>query len=717
MALPGGHIEPLMEIRLFDPGQGDPVVTDHGFSFFDSLFDSNKIGRSSRDAKNIELLEWLDGIGLTNRGFFLPQDTFLVDWDILGGSWAERKPATGRYRNTRLNQYDSSSDLQWGIRKRTYLKANPAGVLTLALPDTPPDWDVATVEPFVRFELGSGLARVAIQLGKDGKCFLLRWDRDLWDWVYARDLPSPAKGSGYSDSDEVFIGYRVKRGQFLVSTDFGREWVPWGTPESVFIPGAKPILRGAGGEIDFGLHKLWEYTGKWRRDGVPTLTSTFFGSALIDGRYDAPPGSSVTFTDVSDTLAALAGYEATLTPNADGEGPVLYWTVLGYLTQATAGSASYTTPWTGTAPTNGRCAECRVHKPQSLKEATCSLRIKLAPGTTPLTALRRRKLQVRLGYRTWDAFGASTDHWWTVFTGYVGTNEISQDSFGNGWQTLEASASSKWTRPTWWPTDVKPLGGMLLNDALDFIVKSEGVSDADLPNYRSWHALGNSFRLDPGSPEEPFELLRPGEEKWATAERLAGYPEMELGVDDVGKLFTLRKNPLGVPAVTGVIHDYHTSGSASTDLEKLAESVRNRTDYDRSGTAVMTSARSQVDGSAVRAYAVDRTAETDTTSERFCPWREGEQEEVNDPCGPGMLVYKTGERAYDLFPLKMEPDVNGFLNLGVGRRDEIRFHGAADQALPDNTKAVVMTAEHTVLVDLESGASTLETVLGLYKEP
>jgi hypothetical protein len=726
MALLGGRIQPLIDLRLLDAGEGDPVVTDRGFSWYDILANSYGLGKPSRNTRRVPLLEWLPGIGLSCRTFFVAQDTLLVNWTTSGGLWYQSKPGSGRYRNTRLYQQDTGATVQWSATSRSSQRQNPSFAVLLTPSDMPPDYDTTTVEPFVRVEFGSGAYRFGVKLDKDGRCYLEQFDLTVNDWQHVMDLPAPPKAAGLSDGEQLLIGVRCKRGQVGVSVDWGQTHTWYGTPGTIAIPGAPATVRGAGGAIDFLLGELREYTATWDSPRQPTLTSSILGSALVDGWYEAPPGSSLTFTDTSDTLAALAGYRATFTVNPDGQGPVLYSTTFRYLTQSVVGAATYTTPWTGAVNSgHGRATEVRIRKPESLRESTCTVRIKLNSGDTPITALRRRKLQVRLGYRVYTDPTDDTvyaDHWWTAFTGYTGLPEFEQGEFGGCWMTVTATAAAHWTKTEWWPTDVRPLGGRPVNDAADVVLESEGISGLNLPLYRNWDPLGDAFILDTGTPEEPFELIRPTEDKWTTLERLFSYPELELGIDDEAVLFTLQRNPDGTPATTGVFHDYHASGADSVDLEKMLQEAKNRLDYDQSGTAVMISARSQADGTAIRVYAVDTYAEDKAAAgdDRFCPWREAGpdgQQEISDPCNAAMLIYKVGQAAYRLFPLKWEPELVAFLNLNVGRRDTIRVHGTADQALPDTTECVVMTADHLVKVELDGTSCSLDSSFGLFWTP
>lgn len=716
-----GHVEPLLKILVYDAGQADPVVTDRGYVFHDILANSYLLGQSSLGSGGFPDLIFYPEIGLTNHVELRAKDTLALDWTLSpnAGSWSQWRPDTGRYRTFRLVMYNTGNDLfDFSATSRTFLPPNPSFVVSLWTSDTPADYPSDTHEPAVQIEFGAAHCRFSVRLEKNGRYLLLKWDPALNDWAWARDLTCPPKGRGVGDNDELFIWFRCLRGKIGVSAGGGvYEW--FGKPGQYDVPSGKVTVRGRGVEVGFGLHDLVPTEGVWRSPPQPTLTSSLFGSALITGRYDQPPGTDVQFADVSDTVAALAQYEALLTPASDGSCPVLYSTTLRYLANFDVPTLDTTEPWTGEAPTNGRAVGARISGPPDLKGATCSIRIKLNPGDVPLSALRRRKIEVWRKLRIYTDEEAFTDTDWVQrFTGYVRHKRTSQSAYGDGWQTLELGAMDHWTRPEWWPTDILPLGGMVLNDALDYVLGTEGVEGANLPNYRGWHILGDLFRLDPGLAEEPFELLRPGERKAATMDRIVGYAGMELGIDNEGKLFTLVKCPSGVPATTGVSHDYHASGN--NDLLQLAEDVEQEVDYDQSSTAVYMSGRSQVDGGAMVTYAVDLTAEQDRSSDRFCPWREGGpdgQEEVQDPCSIGMLAFRTAAKAYDLFPIKWEPNVGAYLNPDMSRRDEILLYGCEDQDVPDGTRHVVVALEEDFQVPLDGGPNTLKIEMGLFRMP
>lgn len=687
---------PLASIRLFEKGQGDPVVTDHGFAWYDSVAETWQYGTFSRDTSGKLTLEYLPEVGIVCRPFLVLQDTRLANYATSGGSWEECKPATGTPRKWRLIQVDTSVGIQWSATSSFPLLADPHVAFSLIFVDGPADWDEDAYPRFVRVEFGGGLW--AIQFSQADGTQLVRWASGQWQAVM--DVPEPT-GYSHGENDERLILLRCLRGRIGVSTDFGRSY-RWhgsadGTP--LTVESGAYTVRGQGGMCVFGLHQLRYYSGTYTSPPRNTFQQRLVGAgAMVTGRASVPTGTTVIFADVSTPAAATAQYRATLTPVAVAgvpftfyRTPELYAALLEYPVVTGGGTGFYTTPW------DGAIQSVRISKPYELDTGSAAVRIRKEAGEQLVWASGRfPKVQILLG----EASESGAESWWTAFTGYVSAIRCRAEEYGESDLSLEVeNLSHHFKRTEWTKQTSRPLGGRTLNQALDLVLQSEGL-DA---SYRAWHALGDTVTLPQGSPEDPFEWPKPGERKWATLARLAGYWGLEIGVTDSGGLFTAPKE-FYQPWVSRV-----WEADPATDLKALVRGVTFGLDCNESATAALVEGTAE-SGEQLLAWAVDGAAEGNPASARFCPWREVVQEELSATVAPGMLIARAQALARELFSLKLEPDLTLPVDLSVSRREQVRITGLK-VGIADWDRFVVLSLEH--VYEADPSFARLSTTAGL----
>lgn len=687
---------PYASIRLYDAGQGDPVVTDHGFGWYDLLIpDSNRpgpFGASNRDARGFPFLELLPEVGLVCRPFSVPQHTRADQYLFSGGEWDEDRPGTEAPRVSRLSQNDTTPGVIYSATSKFNLPKNPSVIFTFELPDTPADWDAETLPPFVQVEFGQG--KWAIYFGKSGG-HLLRKVNGVW--AVEVDLPAPPQTVYEERQDVTRVWVRCLRGKIGVSTDDGRSYV-WGEnadKSAITVPGSPLTLTGQGGAVTFGLWQIVYFTGVYTSATRNTFRSRVSAVPTFTPRKLEPTGTEVTFADLSSPPLGMAQYAATLTPKATPGSPFTFYhtpelhaVTFSYPVVATPGSGDYTTPW------DNYLLGLEVTQPYELAAGCCRFWAEVPFDAEPLGGCRWRRVEVLAGFtQADDAPDVSTQ-----FVGYISSPDPKRPDFGRVRLDLRAeNASIRFRRAKWNVLDCIPLGDRTLNAALDHVLASEGLNGS----YRSWHAWGDVL-LPAGTPEDPFELLQPDECKWETLVRLAGYRGLEIGITKDGTFVTVPRQ-----FVSATTHTYSCTGD--TLLTGIGD-LTNPTDHSESVTAVLVTGKAE-NGSALLAWAVDAEAEGVTSSERFSPWRETRQEQVSGVCDPGILVSRAQALAYEGFAQKIEPELSVPLTLDVSRRDRVIVNGGAGQGIPDGTAHVVLTLKW----EMESAGdlARLRTVAGL----
>jgi hypothetical protein len=692
MSVTDDRMLPLASVRLYEAGQGDPLVLDHGFGWYDVLKESAATGTYGRDAQGQPLLEYLPGVGLVCRPFLNLADTRKSHYSTLGGTWEEQRPATGSPRAYRLCQIDTTAGLQWSATSLFSLPASPSVAFTLLFADSPPDWDTAAYPQYVRLELGREWA-LEFRPGTGGA--LLRKIDGAYQAVL--ELPNPV-----GSLDESLIFLRCLRGKIGVSCDFGRSyaWLESLDGSAISMPAGRLTLRGQGGQAVFGLHPLRYYAGTYDSPTRSTFTSRVAATPALAPRATVPGGTGVALSDRSDSFNGIAQWRATLTPAASGSFPFAFYTTpelytvtfrYPVTTALATGLGAYTTPW------DGELRSVEVDKPLELDTATASVRIRKDAATQLVWRSGRwPKVQIRLG----EAAADGSERWWTVFTGYIRTIEASASGYGEAeiaWTADNVSIRLK--RAEWTRLDAVPLGGQTLNEALDQVLASEGLN----ASYRSWHEIGDRFLLPYGRAEEPFEWPRAGERKWETLQRLAGYAGLEVVPADDGTLLSGPKR-WAEPWLRG-----GWEAVPATDLKALVQDVRYCLDSAEAATAVLVDGQGP-GGEALLAWAVDGAAEGNLLSERLCPWRETVQETLPGTATPGMLLARVQALAGEQFSLKLEPELTAPVNLDVARRDRVRVAGTT-VGIADTDEFVVLSLRHHYEADPSFGRLT--TTAGL----
>ncbi|MGV3723019.1 MAG: hypothetical protein ACO1SX_19135, partial [Actinomycetota bacterium] len=675
----------------------DPIVIDPGLIWYDVIgSDGFLAGLPEVNASGLPLTQYIEGVGLCSRAFMFPQDSRLSHGTDDGGSWEEREIATGRAAY-RMNQTDSANSLtswSWTFNSQAH-PANPQFAFSLILPDTPTDWDFDTYPPFVRVEVGESYG---VEFNKDGTS-LVRYLADAWRWV--ADLPTPPRGAGFTDGEEIWLWFRVLEGQVAVSFDYGRSYALYSPPgEAVVIPAGHVVLRGRGGCVTGGLHQLKTFEGDWDSPGKNlerlriTATETFEGS-----RYSG----SVAFTDLGNPLARQAQYRATLSP-VPISGTLWDWYSSPVLravqvriapTVQTIGS-DYTTPF------DDDLVSIRISKPVALSGTTATVVFHVpAHEENSLEGYRWRKVELITGYHLSDG----TDEVYTSLVGYVEEWSAEWSDELELWTVTWkiANASARFRRNPWGPFRQVCLAGQTPNAAADEILYWHGLNSS----YRDWHAAGSGGVIDPGAPESPCELTNPTELPWETLERIFAERFLEVGVADDGTFFTLPKDYAG----GSVTMTYHGGDPDGGDDERNRPSrISRRTDYKESFTAALVYGV-DANGQFVFATAYDSEAETNVASARFSQWRECVLKEIPGTPHGAYLVGHCQALAQERFPLHAEADLVVPVDPRRSRRERVALYGYGGGDIPDGTEFVILTLEHTW--EAGKGLTALSTQAGL----
>ncbi|MDO8604894.1 MAG: hypothetical protein Q7R40_00020, partial [Phaeospirillum sp.] len=623
---------PVAHVRLYADGSDDAIVLDRGTCRYDLVGAGGRGGQVSGtisvDANKVPKLRFIPDVGLTCREYYTPRDTLLANYTPTGGSWEQRKPATGSPRPYFLTQYSAAADVVWEAESTFTFPADPSFAVVFDLADTPGDHDATTYPPYVRIEFGN--AAWALEYSKVYGARLLQMVSGAW--VAIADL-SELSGLGNADGGELLILLRVLRGRIHVSHDRGRSYASWGNPDgtAISIPAHKITLRGQGGQVVFGLHQLQYVTGVFTSPTRNTLTSrAITATPTISGKVYEPSGTSTGFADASSPLVGTAGYTATLTPStATGppgwsmhRTPEVYAVFFSYPVVTLPALGYYTTPW------DGEILQVEVDKPYELDGATATVTIQKDAATQfDWPYGRFPKAQLRLGELAENGTGVT---WYTSFTGYIAEPRVEQQGYGQAKLTLKLENASLRLRDAQWTDfDSVPLGGQTLNAALDDILYSEAIPQYFY--YRDWYFNGDVFLLPAGLAEDPFEWPQRGESKWETAQRLAGYAGLELAVRDDGTLTTVVRNSF----FASIVHTFEATATGELNYGLQAMSVSRN---DRESATLILVQGNDVTGAVMYAYAIDSVAELVPANGRFCAFRRIVQEEVQGTTTLGMLL-------------------------------------------------------------------------------
>jgi len=673
---------PYALVEVYKPAHGDPVLIDPGLAWYDVLASSFGSGLPSVNSSGIAYLEQVEGIGVCCRPFLVTQDTRLSHFTRTGGSWEEERFSAGGARGYRVTQYDSSSTVTSWSATSTYSAPTDAQyAFSLVLPDTPSDWDFTTYPPFIRIELG---ASYGVQFTKDGS-YLMRFVSGAWRVV--ADIPSPPKGEGWTDAAEVWVYVRVLRSQVCVSTDLGRTYTRY-TPSdgAATIPGGKIVLRGRGGSCTFGIHQLKAFAGTWDSQAKPLERSRVAATVTFTGsRYDEN-GGTVAFTDLGTPTARLAQYRATLTPPTATPGAAFSWYFTPVL-YAVNYRIAPTVQAGGTDPPEalpGDLLSVRIVKPLALDgtSATISFAANAYDNNTK-KYYRWRKVRIYVGYHLSDG----TDETYGPYYFYVAdqttswSEELSQVIVT--WNLLNISARFK--RDPWSPFRQVALCGQTPNAAAVEILTWQGLNSS----YFSGHSAAATGLIPLGMAEEPCELTTAQEMPWETLRRIQKERFLELAITDAGVITPVPLNYVSA-TVDHVLRS--TAPSTGEDERNTSKSLSTRTDYKESCTSVLVYCKDE-SGNMVFSGAVDSTAETDATNERFSGWRETRLLELNGTASAGYLLGHAQALAQEGFALKDEADFSIPVDPRHSRRERWALYGFQGQGIVDGTEFVLLTQE------------------------
>jgi hypothetical protein len=676
-------IQYLASIRLYDPGQGDPVVTDHGMDWYDILAQSFALGVPSYAASGQAHLEYLPDVGLVCRPFLTLQDTRLAHYTFHNAAdWDEVRPAAGTPRHYRLFQQNTTANLFWYATSVFSLPTNPSVAFSFIFSETPSDQDNSLAPPFVRIELGGTTPTWGIEFNKTEGCRLMAYRGG--QWVDALQLQEPT-GLGFGDNEEKVVVIRVQRGKLCISTDWGKTYTQFGFPDGtpVTVPAGKWTLRGTGGMIAFGLQQIVYNTGTWTSSTRNTFTSRLLPVIpTFTPRKAEAGGSSVGLADLSNYPGGVAQYRATLTPGKQSgfpwdfyTSPELYSVLMSYPVVRSTPTLTWTTPW------DGELRDVHISKPAELDQGQMTWSVRAVPANPFTYGGRWRKVACTLTELHDD--GTTTAY--AAFVGYVKLPSAEQAEYGEMPLSFTAENASIRARRTEWNELVgtPPLGGLTVNQALDKCLDRIGLTAA----YRTWHVLGNAVLLPPGLAEDPFLWPKSGESVWQTMTDIASFAGLELFVDDFGVYTTLPKN--FVQPLVSKVWDL----APATDLKQLALSVKFSWDAGENTSSVLVKGQDPW-GHAVYGYAIDAAAEQDPTNVRFTPWRETFREEIPFPITPAMAVGRAQFLYQDQCVPKFYAEVEGLCDLSLSRRDRVQVLNSAVGISNANVFGI-LTLDHT----------------------
>lgn len=692
-----------VSIRVYDRGCGDRRVTQKYSGFYDVAEDFYKTALYDYTADGFPRLEFIEGIGLTCRAQLTPQDTRLSQYVLTpSASWYEVRPVDGRYRNYRIQQLNSSAGIQYSAVSFYTLPANPNVCIALLPLATPNDWDIAVYGvPYNRIEFGTSWA---IQIQAEGT-YLMAAVAGLWQ--VAQTLPSPT-----SDKlDEMYIYFRCKDGKIVISTDLGNSYKVFSAPDgsNITVPAGKLTLRGRGGMVSFGLFQLKEETGIVSLQPKDTGVYRVGPNPTFAPRYTGSVGS-VSVTNLATISSRSCQFAATITAGTSIGGPwTMYNSPVLHAVTTVFPALSVTTPNTYTTPWDTKVQNVEITKDMDIDSSTATLTLSIdALSPQSLRGYRWRRVQIVARYKNDDG---SFTAWTPIFTGHLRSITIASngDEFSRAaWTVTIDNVAIRFKRREWTVFDQVPLGNITANDAADFVmITSEGL-DA---GYRAWQAAGAYAIMPAGLPRDPFELVRPGEKKWTTLKRIFGYYNLEPAPMDDGTFATVVKQAYDSATSWTFYADRSGAGSA-VGIRQLVKSVNYGYDASQGATSVLVYGKLD-NGSMGSMWSTDDYAENDPTNERFSPWSDVVQEQLEGSPTIGLAVNRCQALGSEYLVAKLDANVGLPLHLGVGRRQKVVIHGLTGYGIPDGAEYGILTLKHSIRV--RAGLSELETSAGLRK--
>lgn len=685
---------------LFDPGQGDPVVSDYGFMWLDQLAGQDEApGRPDFDAAGLPLVEFIKGIGVCCAAFPVPKNTSLSQFTPSGGNWDTLIPGTGAPRVQFIEQYSTTAGVQWSATSTYSLPSEPDFVASFLIEDTPADWNATTFPPYVRLEWGGSAGRYGLHF-QNGKLHLMR--RLAGTWQSVKELKGSPKKSGQGNKEsESSVYVRCLRGRLCISTDFGKSYEIYQDPAGdLSIPPGTLTFRGQGGWAAFNLSQLQYFTGKYTSQPRGTAKNRLSPTVTLAPWASTPGTSSVTLADLGS--GSTAQYRATLTPANVGalvpfqfqRCPVLMAVTydIGVTTDPLTGGGTTTQPW------NHVLESISPEKPFELDGGSVSFQFKSDAFSLFTGNYRDRKLGVQLGHVREDG----TAEYFDAGVYYIEEVSLSREEWGRVPVTMRArSATAPYQDHKWNSLETRALGGMTANAAADYVLSRLGRGSA----YRSWHALGDSFVLDRGTPENPAFLLKKGSSAWDTLQEIFGAAGLEIGVTNSGLLATVPRH-----YVAPVVWIKYGADGAGLELRDRVATLSNRLNYSQNSTAVLVEGKGEGE-ELLLCYNVDGAAETQVTSGRFAPWRKLYTEEMQGALSGGTLQSRAAALMLELTPLKTEPELSVPVDIRMARRDQVTLYGCESVGIPEGAHFVILTIRHEYRA--ETALSELRTFVGL----
>ncbi len=677
MHVTDNRVLPLCSVRLYNSGDGDPLLISPAWGCYDILQEQAGQGIISRDAYGGELLEILPDVGLVCRPYLVMQHTQAAYWAVSGGTWEELRPYAGGTRVTRLCQVDVTANAAWQAVSNYSLPQNPSFALSLNVADAPSDQNDAVSVSYIRFEFGGGWA---IEQHPSEGVRVLQWSPASGLWLPVLDLSSPGGPFGEKlDEDWFFV--RCLRGRIFVSTDYGKSYQSVaGNAEA-----APLVLRGVGRAAAFGVHQLAYYPGVWtaptRRMDMARATAP---DLLVTGL--APTGTSAlaTATNTGD----LHGYTLTLTPAAVTAGPwACYWTpevysvISSYRLQWSNPALSYTTPW------DGKILSVDIDLPYELDQGQAEFTVKL--DSVNLTGhWRWRKCEIWLGEYKSD--GSTVME--RCFTGYIRAVAPEQtDPTGTRVRITLANATIRARRQTW--RSSIPLGGQLVSDALTDVMEFAGIPYAapwtDLQHWTAVNSNAGNVTLPSGTPEDPKHYPRRGDTLWQTMQEMVRVSADEIGVDRHGRWYAVQ---LGyeAPSVSQVWQAEDLGGSADIRDMLLQASAR----FDATDCATGVSIFGHDEQDRPLAAGIRTGWERWPGHPFYSPWPEELVEEDSEGATTAAALSQQAVSAYlsRVLP-RREVTVKAPGKIGLERRMRCRVSGA-NIGVSGYTDLIVMTVHY-----------------------
>ena len=680
---------------VFDVASGDPLVTDYGFSRLDILEKDGNQGAISCFPNGAPKLEFMENLGLTLKPYLNPVDMRASQHICTpSGSWDEIKSVGGSKDVFHL-RYSDMDSAAWTVTSNYNISANPVFGVSLIIPETSNTWDFTNNEPFIRIEFGNG--KWAVLISKQYGSFLLANPLGTGNWVKAADLESGFSDHAHAFTDEKWVIIRCEFGGISISMDLGKSWQTYNAPDGsiIAVPAGPFKIVGQGISPIIGLGEFvppafGDYlSAQWDSFDVRSPLST----PIITGHYTVPAaGGAISFFNLSQPASRMAQYGTRLSaiqimtfPFRMWNSPLLQNVTLRFTFQRATTSGHTTTPW------NAYIIDVDLKESENLSDATCTLKLQWPSNVTfSVDGMRWRKVRVKLGYKLSD----NTDELHTVFTGYIASITMEEQEFGSNIITIElVTIAAILKRKRWNPLNTGAFAGMTPQAAGDFILKSEGFMDeAGIDRtYANWFTASLGTAPMPlGEWNRPFETIKGGEDKFTTLSRIFDYYGFEISVDENGVLVSLPKNYVS-PTTDHTL--YINDVLMLDDIRKQVKRLENNFNYRDSATAVMVYGKLST-GQLALIYAIDNPAETDTSLDRFSPFRDWIIEEFTGVHGRpdnAMILEKLSNIARDNLGLKKEPNLAFAVKVDLKRRAGIVVNGCDKFGIPTGTKFTLMT--------------------------